>query len=178
MWSVDFGTGTTTDDFAAWGNEPVLIDKFKSLVTTGAFAAAVALSMWSEMPSAPLAFVTFSDVRRNRTSSSVQRSCSGQEFGSPSMDWMSTGLGVVESCTLTLNHPYPRGCPVDWSRLKLLPWTTPLYWGRGPVSHSTWPHFNRFWMLYILRSTVSPVVFTVQQNRHFNTVAMLSQLQT
>ena len=32
--SVDFRTGTTTDDFAAWGNEPVLIDKLNSLVTT------------------------------------------------------------------------------------------------------------------------------------------------
>ena len=43
------------------------------------------------MPSGPLAFVTSRDVRRNRTYSSVQRSCSGQEFGSTSIDWKSMG---------------------------------------------------------------------------------------
>ena len=45
VWSVDFGTGTTADDFAAWGNDPVLIDKLNSLVTTGIIAAATALSI-------------------------------------------------------------------------------------------------------------------------------------
>ena len=69
----------------------MLIDKLNSLVTTGVIAAAVALSMRAEMPSGPLAFVASRDVRRNRTSSSVQRSCSGQEFGSTSIDLMSTG---------------------------------------------------------------------------------------
>ena len=91
MWSVDFGTGTTTVDFAAWGNDPVLIDKLNSFVTTGVIAVAVALSIRAEMPSGPLALVTSRDVRRNRTSSSVQRSCSGQEFGSISIDWTSMG---------------------------------------------------------------------------------------
>ena len=80
----------------------MLTDKLNSLVTTGVIAAAVAYSMQAEIPSGPLAFVTSSNVRRKRTSSSVQRICSGQdpEFGSTSIDWMSTGveIGVVESC--------------------------------------------------------------------------------
>ena len=62
MRSVDFGTGTTTDDFAALVNDPVLIDKLNSLVTTGIIAAAVALSIRAEMPSGPLAFVTSREV--------------------------------------------------------------------------------------------------------------------
>jgi len=44
---------------------------------------------------------------RNRTSSSVQRSCSGQEFGSTSIDWMSMGIGVVESQST--------GCPWEYA---------------------------------------------------------------
>lgn len=60
-------------------------------MTTGVIAAAVALSMQAKMPSGPLAFLASRDVRRNRTSSSVQRSCSGQEFGSTSINSMSMG---------------------------------------------------------------------------------------
>ena len=45
-----FGTGTTSDDFTVQGNDPVVIDKLNSLVTTGAIVAAIALSMWAEMP--------------------------------------------------------------------------------------------------------------------------------
>ena len=76
----------TSDDFAVQGNDPVLIDKLNNLVTTGAIVAAVALSMRGEMPSGPLAFVTSSNVRMEKTSSSVHRSCSGQALGSTSID--------------------------------------------------------------------------------------------
>ena len=83
----------------------MLTDKLNSLVTTGVIAAAVAYSMQAEMPSGRLAFVTSSDVRRNRTSFSVQRSCSGHEFGSTSIDWTSTGwLRVVETFNKVINH--------------------------------------------------------------------------
>ena len=64
----------------------LLIDKLNSLVTTGAFVSDVALSMWAEMPSGPLAFVTSSDVRREKTSFSVHKSRSGQALGSTSID--------------------------------------------------------------------------------------------
>ena len=76
----------------------MLIDKLNSLVTTGVIAAAVALSIRPEMPSGPLAFVTSSDERRNRTSSSVHRSCSGQEFSLLQLTGCPRGIGVVESC--------------------------------------------------------------------------------
>ena len=80
----------------------MLIDKLNSLVTTGVIIGAVALSIRPEMPSGPLAFVTSRDVMRNRTSSSVQRSYSGQEFGSISINWMSMEDRVCKECMIKL----------------------------------------------------------------------------
>ena len=49
------------DIFAACGNVPVFRERLNSLVTTGVIVTAVALSMWAEIPSGPLAFVTSRD---------------------------------------------------------------------------------------------------------------------
>ena len=45
-----------TDIFAACGNAPVFKERLNSLVTTGVIVAAVAWSMWAEIPSGLLAF--------------------------------------------------------------------------------------------------------------------------
>ena len=76
----------------------MLIDKLNSLVTTGVIAAAVALRMRAEMPSGPLAYVASRDVRRNRTSSSVQRSVQGRSLGLLQLIQCPRGIGVVKSC--------------------------------------------------------------------------------
>jgi len=45
---------------------------------------------------------------------------------------------MVHDTLLKFQHlsiaPIPHGHHIDWSRPKLLSWSTPLYWGRGPVS--------------------------------------------
>ena len=61
MGSKDFGIGIMNDIFAACGNVPVFRKRLNSLVTTGVIVTAVALSMWAEIPSGPLAFVTSRD---------------------------------------------------------------------------------------------------------------------
>ena len=55
------------------------MEMLKSLVRDGAMLYAVALSIWAETPSCPLAFDESRDFMREKTSSVVQRSSSGQE---------------------------------------------------------------------------------------------------
>ena len=52
---MDFRIGIMSDIFAACGNVPVFRERLNSLVT------AVDSSMWAEIPSGPLAFVTSRD---------------------------------------------------------------------------------------------------------------------
>ena len=58
-----------------------MINKLNSLVTTRTIVAAVALSMWAEMPSGPLAFVTSNDVRWEKTSSSYRGVAQDRHLG-------------------------------------------------------------------------------------------------
>ena len=72
------GIGTTRDVFQLDGNEQLVIERLKSLTSTGARLHATPLSILAEIPSGPLDLVVLSASRRSKTSSSVQRSSSGQ----------------------------------------------------------------------------------------------------
>ena len=62
--------------FHSTGNSPTSSEILNSLVTAGAILVAVSLSIFAEIPSAPLALVTSSASRSPHTSSSVHsRSC-------------------------------------------------------------------------------------------------------
>ena len=57
---MDFGTGTTFDFFQDFGKHADDRDRLNSFVKAGAILWAVALSMWADIPSGPLALVVSS----------------------------------------------------------------------------------------------------------------------
>ena len=75
------GIGTTQDVFQLEGKEQLVIERLKSLTSTGAKLQATPLSILAEIPSGPLDFVVSSVDKRPKTSCSVQRSSSGQSVG-------------------------------------------------------------------------------------------------
>ena len=66
--------GTTRDIFQLEGKEQLVIERLKSLTSTGAKLHATPLSILAEIPSGPLDLVVSSVDKRLETSSSVQRS--------------------------------------------------------------------------------------------------------
>ena len=72
------GIGTTRDVFQLKGKEQLVIERLKSLTSTGVKLHATLLSILAEMPSGPFDLVVSSVDNRPKTSSSVQRSSSGQ----------------------------------------------------------------------------------------------------
>ena len=76
------GIGTTRDVFQLEGKKQLVIDRLKSLTSTGAKLHATPLSIFAEIPSGPLDLVVSSASKRSKTSSSVQRSSLGQLVGS------------------------------------------------------------------------------------------------
>ena len=74
------GIGTTRDVFQLKGKEQLVIERLKSLTSTGVKLHATPLSILAEMPSGPFDLVVSSVDNRPKTSS-VQRSSSGQSVG-------------------------------------------------------------------------------------------------
>ena len=65
--------GTIDDTFQLAGGRPLVMEALNNLVSDGAIALAVDLSMRAEIPSGPLALDVSRDFSNPRTSSSVQR---------------------------------------------------------------------------------------------------------
>ena len=69
--------GTILANFQSSGKTPDFKERLKSLVTLGVILQLVRFSIWAEIPSAPVDFDTHREEISSKTSSSVQRSSSG-----------------------------------------------------------------------------------------------------
>ena len=77
--------------FHSEGNEPVAMDKLKSLVRLGAIDKAVCLSIRAETPSRPVDFIVSREHSSSVTRSSVQSMEAGELSGSSGAGLLSGG---------------------------------------------------------------------------------------
>ena len=72
--------GTTEDVFQARGSLPVVIERLKNLVSTGAMLTAVDFNILADILSGPFALLVSRACNNSKTSSSVHRSSGGQSI--------------------------------------------------------------------------------------------------